>query len=147
VKLSLVKFSLLSPTILTYCIDALNLSTASIKDLDVCWNDCFRRLLICLTAENTCPGVQCSKPVQVCYTAHLYRCAVVYTCTGVYNAVSLCVCVCVPGYTGASAAPRPAHHLSATAQSPSRGVDNARDSFRTDAHGRPVKKVIHEVIV
>ena len=30
--------------ILTYCIGALNLTAAKIKDLGVCWNDCFRKL-------------------------------------------------------------------------------------------------------
>jgi len=44
--------------------------------------------------------------------------------------------VYVVGYTGAS-----------RAQSPSRSINDARGSFRTDAHGRPAKKVIHEVVV
>jgi len=49
--------------------------------------------------------------------------------------------VCVLGYTGASP-----HHRSTT-QSPARSITDTRASLRTDAHGRPVKKVIHEVIV
>ena len=42
VKLSLVKAYCLP--VLTYCIGALNLPVAKIKDLGVCWNDCFRKL-------------------------------------------------------------------------------------------------------
>ena len=42
VKLSLVKAYCLP--VLTYCIDALNLPVVKIKDLGVCWNDCFRKL-------------------------------------------------------------------------------------------------------
>jgi len=42
VKLSLVKAYCLP--VLIYCIGALNLPVAKIKDLGVCWNDCFRKL-------------------------------------------------------------------------------------------------------
>ena len=42
VKLSLVKAYCLP--VLTYCIGALNLPVAKIKDLGVCWNDCFRKV-------------------------------------------------------------------------------------------------------
>jgi len=53
----------------------------------------------------------------------------------------------VAGTTGASAVSRSPHHRS-TPQSPCRSVTDAGpSSSRTDAHGRPVKKVIHEVIV
>ena len=42
VKLSLVKAYCLP--VLTYCIGALNLPVAKIKDLGVCWNDSFHKL-------------------------------------------------------------------------------------------------------
>jgi len=45
VKLSLVKAYCLP--VLIYCIGALNLPVAKIKDLGVCWNDCFRNLFGC----------------------------------------------------------------------------------------------------
>jgi len=42
VKLSLIKAYCLP--VLTYCIGALNLPVAKIKDLGVCCNDCFRKI-------------------------------------------------------------------------------------------------------